>query len=76
MLPFSPKGKQGPINTADTLLGAAPTLLRDLSLAARDYVDNRSSANARELSRQLPRLHIFGFDVDFKLLHDIAAKFE
>ena len=75
-LPFSPKGKQGPINTADTLLGPAPTLLRDLSLAARDYVDNRSSANARELSRQLPRLHIFGFDGDFKLLHDIAAKFE
>jgi len=76
LLPFTPKGKQEPINTGDTFLGPAPTLLRDLSFAARDYVDNRSSKNAQELNRQLPRLHIFGFDVDFKLLHDIFAYFD
>jgi hypothetical protein len=56
----------------DPLLGPAPTQIRDLATAARDYMNNDSTAHARALNRNLPYLHILGLDVNFKLLHDIT----
>lgn len=56
----------------DPLFGPAPTQVRDLAKAARDYMNNDSTAHARALNRNLPYLHILGLDLNFKLLHDIT----
>lgn len=56
----------------DPLFGPAPTQMRDLAKAARDYMNNDSTAHARALNRNLPYLHILGLDVNFKLIHDMT----
>ena len=56
----------------DPLYGPAPTQIRDLTKAARDYINNDSTAHAKALNRNLPYLHILGLDVNFKLIHDIT----
>jgi hypothetical protein len=70
------RGKYRPTSDKkyDFLLGPAPTQLRDLSIAAKDYIDNNNSKHARALSRQLPWLQIGSIDLDFKNLHDLVWK--
>ena len=77
-LPFKTKYKVEADEVFDVGLGAAPTLIRDLAKAAYEYSEDQSTANARELSRQLPRINFFpnfgGGSADFELFHDIVVK--
>lgn len=77
-LPFKTKYKVEADEVFDVGLGAAPTLIRDLAKAAYEYTEDQSTSNARELSRQLPRINFFpnfgGGSADFELFHDIVVK--
>ena len=57
------------------LAGPAPSLAWNLQSSLRDYIDNNTDGNARELSRALPRFVVPGqAAIDFSLFHKKVLK--
>lgn len=65
----APKDIYGPI-------GPAPTLGYDLFDSAIDYMDNKTTQNAKEFSRNLPRIVVPFMTLDFATLHDLSDTFD
>ena len=57
-------------------IGPAPNLAADLSIAMNDFLDNKTTANARELSRALPRIVTPFVTLDFATLYKAKDNFD